>query len=81
MSSYLEEQWRKGNYPYPYPYHESTGTVEEFGNLPFSYAVKANNYPPAVQQQQLLNFTAHEHQIRPFSVWEDSPLAKLYYSF
>lgn len=78
-----ERNWEQGRYPYPRPWYSLTPPVhiQGFGNLPFSSAIKANHYPAAQQWQQLINFSAHEYQVRSFALWEDSPIATLFYGF
>ena len=78
-----EKNWEQGRYPYPRRWYSLTPPIhiQGFGNLPFSSAIKANHYPAASQWQQLVNFSAHEYQVRSFALWEDSPIATLFYSF
>ena len=78
-----EETWKQGHYPYPHSSYSLTPpiNVQGFGNLPFSSAIKANHYPPAQQWQQLIAFSSHEYQMRSFAIWEDSPIANLFYRF
>ncbi|KAL8782675.1 MAG: hypothetical protein Q9195_009599 [Heterodermia aff. obscurata] len=78
-----EKHWEQGRYPYPHPWNSLTPPIhiQGFGNLPFSSAIRANHYPAAHQWQQLINFSAHEYQVRSFALWEDSPIATLFYGF
>lgn len=52
-----------------------------FGNLPLSSAIRANGYPQAVQNQQVLNFQFPAHSILPLHLAEDELLGKVYTSF
>ena len=83
VAANLERNWEQGRYPYPSPRYSLTPPVhiQGFGNLPFSSAIKANHYPAAQQWQQLITFSAHEYQVRSFALWEDSPIATLFYGF
>ena len=83
LAASWEQNWEQGRYPYPHPSYPLTSPihVQGFGNLPFSSAIKANHYPPAQQWQQLTAFSSHEYQIRSFALWEDSPIANLFYRF
>ena len=83
LAASWEQNWEQGRYPYPHPSYSLTSPihVQGFGNLPFSSAIKANHYPPAQQWQQLTAFSSHEYQIRSFALWEDSPIANLFYRF
>lgn len=52
-----------------------------FGNLPLSSAIRANGYPAAVQNQQIMNFQFPDHNVLPLHVTEDELLGKIYTSF
>lgn len=77
------ENWEQGLYPYSHPSYSLNHpiNVQGFGNLPFSSAIKANHYPPAQQWQQLTVLSSREYQMRSFALWEDSPIANLFYGF
>ncbi|KAH0286597.1 hypothetical protein M436DRAFT_50040 [Aureobasidium namibiae CBS 147.97] len=61
----------------------SVGFISDFGNLPFSSAIKANGYPAHIQHQQLQNLsTSAEYSMLPLHSNEhDALLGKAYLSF
>ncbi|KAI4747091.1 hypothetical protein E4T50_02588 [Aureobasidium sp. EXF-12298] len=61
----------------------STGLISDFGNLPFSSAIKANGYPAHIQHQQLQNLsTTAEYSMLPLHSNEhEAVLGKAYLSF
>ena len=61
----------------------SVGFISDFGNLPFSSAIKANGYPAHIQHQQLQNLsTSAEYSMLPLHSNEhEAVLGKAYLSF
>ncbi|KAI4727849.1 hypothetical protein E4T49_04373 [Aureobasidium sp. EXF-10728] len=58
------------------------GLRSDFGNLPFSSAIKANGYPAHIQQQQLQNLsTTAEYSMLPLHSFESEALGRAYLSF
>ncbi|KAH0393157.1 hypothetical protein KCU89_g12707, partial [Aureobasidium melanogenum] len=68
--------------PQPHPGHVNTGLKSDFGNLPFSSAIKANGYPAHIQHQQLQNLsTSAEYSMLPLHSFEQEALGRAYLSF
>lgn len=57
------------------------GSQTDFGNLPFSSAIKANGYPLNIQHQQLQNLKYAEHSRLPLHTFENEALGRAYLSF
>lgn len=67
---------------YPHTGHASVGLRSDFGNLPFSSAIKANGYPAHIQHQQLENLnTSAEYSMLPLHSFESEALGRAYLSF
>ncbi|KAI4851495.1 hypothetical protein E4T44_02099 [Aureobasidium sp. EXF-8845] len=69
--------------PYQFAGRADTGFKSDFGNLPFSSAIKANGYPAHIQHQQLQNLsTSAEYSMLPLHSNEhEAVLGKAYLSF
>ena len=74
---------KTSNSPNQYAGQASTGLISDFGNLPFSSAIKANGYPAHIQHQQLQNLsTSAEYSMLPLHSNEhEALLGKAYLSF
>ncbi|THV91740.1 hypothetical protein D6D25_09559, partial [Aureobasidium pullulans] len=67
---------------HPYERRSNVGLRSDFGNLPFSSAIKANGYPENIQQQQLKNLDATaEYSMLPLHTFESEALGRAYLSF
>lgn len=67
---------------YPHSGHANIGLSADFGNLPFSSAIKANGYPAHIQHQQLENLsTSAEYSMLPLHSFECEALGRAYLSF
>ncbi|KAG9658073.1 hypothetical protein KCU64_g4761, partial [Aureobasidium melanogenum] len=70
------------NNAHPHSGHTSIGLKSDFGNLPFSSAIKANGYPAHIQHQQLQNLsTSAEYSMLPLHTFEQEALGRAYLSF
>jgi hypothetical protein len=69
--------------PHQFAGPANTGFKSDFGNLPFSSAIKANGYPAHIQHQQLQNLsTSAEYSMLPLHSNEhEAVLGKAYLSF
>ncbi|KAG9949598.1 hypothetical protein KCU85_g4149, partial [Aureobasidium melanogenum] len=68
--------------PHPHSGHANKGLKADFGNLPFSSAIKANGYPAHIQHQQLQNLsTSAEYSMLPLHSFEQEALGRAYLSF
>ncbi|KAH0366970.1 hypothetical protein KCU65_g4993, partial [Aureobasidium melanogenum] len=67
---------------HPHSGHANIGLRADFGNLPFSSAIKANGYPAHIQHQQLQNLsTSAEYSMLPLHSFEREALGRAYLSF
>jgi hypothetical protein len=69
--------------PHQHAGRANVGFIGDFGNLPFSSAIKANGYPAHIQLQQLQNLSATaEYSMLPLHSNEhEAVLGKAYLSF